>query len=176
MRIWVWQIVLSKDDCKHTSYPIHSSAEWPCQSSIRKWSVFPLSLESLQALWLLWPIEYSTSDVVPVLGIALNLPGNFSSSLVEASIMQVVWLPQDYSAVRGPSHMENSLMMRCCMERQRERGKVKNTEMLVTLVISHLEVNPLTSVTPAGDTWIRDETRSQVLSRSPTHKIMSKME
>lgn len=114
MRIWVWQIVLSKDDCKHTSYPIHSSAEWPCQSSIRKWSVFPLSLESLQALWLLWPIEYSTSDVVPVLGIALNLPGNFS------------FLP------RGSQHHASSVTssrLQCC-ERPKSHAEFLDDEML----------------------------------------------
>lgn len=48
--------------------------------------------------------------------------------------------------------------------------------MSVTLVISHLEVNPLTSVTPADDTQFRDKTLSQAFSKSLTRKVMNKME
>lgn len=52
-------------------------------TSIERWSLFLHPLESGQALWLLWPMEFRESDAVSVLSMALNCLETFTSSLLE---------------------------------------------------------------------------------------------
>lgn len=77
------------------------------------------------------------------------------------------------------NHMESPWVMTGYVQKVREREKERESMRCRErwgVIIRHLEVSPLTLVTSADDAGSRDETLSQALFKSSTHKIMRKMD
>lgn len=79
----LWLIVFSSDDWNHLSHSICSSVVWlPCQE-VESISLSPWIWVSPR---LLWPIIYSRSDAVPVVGMSLTSLKAASFCLLEVSL------------------------------------------------------------------------------------------